>query len=224
MAENTQRNPRIWAYCRVSTHEQDLGLQIAAMQKYGVEEHLIIQEKASGGTMKRVELQNLIRAAREGDTIVVWKLDRFGRTLIGVIETCELLAKRGINIVSLTEKIDTTSAIGRAFFQIILVIAELERGLISERTKAGIAKRRAEGVRFGKPHSIKDFQKRLEKFAELRDSGELYRMKAKEIVAALNAADTKAPFIGNVETYRKWKREGFPGAPLPPDEPLEIEE
>lgn len=198
-------------------------MQIDAMRKFGIEEHLIVTEKASGKTMRREELQNLIRAAREGDTIVVWKLDRFGRTLVGVIETCEMLAKRGINIVSLTEKIDTTSAIGRAFFQIILVIAELERGLISERTSAGIAKRRAEGVRFGKPHAIRDNPKRLERWLQLRAAGLLDTMKHKEIVAELNAADPKVPKIKAEETYRRWKREGFPGAPDEPEEPIEVE-
>jgi DNA invertase Pin-like site-specific DNA recombinase len=198
-------------------------LQIAAMRKHGIDERFIITEKASGKTMRREELQNLIRAAREGDTIVVWKLDRFGRTLVGVIETCELLAKRGINIVSLTEKIDTTSAIGRAFFQIILVIAELERGLISERTTAGIAKRRAEGVRFGKPHLIRDFPKRLERWVRMRDADLLDRMKHKEILAELNAADPKAPKIKSEETYRRWKRQGFPGAPDVAEEPIEVD-
>lgn len=184
---------------------------MAALRQAGIEEVFIISEKRSGKDMRRPELQNLIKAAREGDTIYVWKLDRLGRSLMGVLDACEKLHQRGINVVSLTEPIDTTTAMGKAFFQIILVFAELERNMISERTKAGIAKRRAEGAKGGRPHKIKDYPKRMARFIELRNSGDLEKMTDKQVIADLNAVDRRAPKIESEEMLRRWKRDGFPG-------------
>lgn len=224
MVEKNNRTARKWGYARVSTEDQDLGLQMAALRNAGIKERFIISEKRSGKDMRRPELQNLIKAAREGDTIYVWKLDRLGRSLMGVLDACEKLHERGINIASLTEPIDTTTAMGKAFFAIILVFAELERNMISERTKAGLAKRRAKGATPGRTHTIRTFPKRLAKFAELRDSGQLETMTHQAVVDAMNKADPRKPKIGHVETYRKWRRDGFPDAPDLPDEPLETEE
>jgi len=136
---------RLIGYARVSTDDQDLTLQRKALVGYGVQPEHIFEEHASGGRMDRPALRRALRSMRGGDTIVVWKLDRLGRTLTGVIEAVEEMTQEGVNLVSLTEKIDTTSAMGRAFFQIALVFAELERALISERTKAALAQKRANG-------------------------------------------------------------------------------
>lgn len=203
------KDTRIIGYARVSTDDQDLSLQRAALEKYGVDS--IVDEYGSGGKMDRPGWKAVMNAMRDGDTVVIWRLDRLGRTLTGVIETVEAMHKEGVNLVSLHEEINTGSAMGKAFFRIALVFAELERDLISERTKAGIKIRQAMGVRFGKLHSIKDNQKRLDAFRPYVDSGRALEMTPTRALEILNAADQEAKRIESVETFRRWRRAGFPG-------------
>lgn len=184
-------------------------MQIAALEKYGCDR--IIEETGSGSKMDRPGWKRVIKMRRPQDTIVVWKLDRLGRTLTGVIEAVEQMEKEGVHFVSLTEKIDTESAMGKAFFRMGLIFAELERDLISERTKAGIAIRRAQGVRFGQPHSIKDNQLRLDAFRPHVDDGSALTMVPREALEILNAADPDAKPIASHETYRRWRKDGFEG-------------
>lgn len=208
MSEKEPESPYGWlfGYARVSTDDQDLSLQRKALIAFGVPADRIIEEHASGKTMKRKRLRSLLdRSLREGDTLVVWKLDRLGRTLTGVIDAVEEMQKQGINVVSLTEKIDTTTAMGRAFFQISLVFAELERNLISERTKAGMRARIEEGAKFGRAHKIKDNPKRMEAARELADDGLLTVITDRELMNALNEADPKDK-INSIETVRRWRR------------------
>lgn len=201
---------RLYGYARVSTDDQDLTLQRDALIKAGCDPEWIYEEHGSGGRMDRKQLRNCIRSMRRGDRLMVWKLDRLGRTLTGVIETVEELTSEGIELVSLTEQIDTTSAMGRAFFQIALVFAELERALISERTKAGIAVAKERGARFGQPHKIKDNPKRMAVARGLVERG-LENVTAAEAIAALNRADPNAKPITSPETWRRWVRQGCPG-------------
>lgn len=200
-----------FGYARVSTDDQDLSMQVAAMIKWGVAPGNIIEEHASGGTMNRPRWNFIFENMREGDTIVIWKIDRLGRTLLGVLETIEAMAKKKVNLISLTDPIDTTTAMGRAFFQMALVFAELERGMISERTKSGIAIKKAQGVRFGRKHSIRDVPERLAEYRRLLETGEIDGMKDPQITAALNAAAPKEPPIAHPNTYRKWRKDEFPG-------------
>ncbi|MEM7291039.1 MAG: recombinase family protein [Pseudomonadota bacterium] len=217
-----------YGYARVSTDDQDLALQIAALTKEGIPERLIFSEHASGSNMKRKSLQDLLtRYLRQGDTLVVWKLDRLGRDLKGVLETIEDLDKRGIEFVSLTERFDTSTPMGRAFMQIALVFAELERNMVSERTKTGMAAQKAAGRRFGRLpliwHDGRGSAKRiaflrgLEAAGELRDrqgAGWVLIPKAKDLMADLNKAKNMGPNdreISNPETVRRWQREGFQG-------------
>lgn len=202
---------RLIGYARVSTDDQDLTLQRRALVGYGVQPEHIFEEHASGGTMNRLALSRALRSMRRGDKIVVWKLDRLGRTLTGVIETVKQMTEEGVELVSLTEKIDTTSAMGRAFFQIALVFAELERALISERTKAGIEVAKARGAQFGQPGKIVDNPKRLAVARQIVEEG-LEHVTAAEAVRRLNAADPKARPIKSLETWRRWLRIGCPGA------------
>lgn len=211
LSKTMSKEPHLTGYARVSTDDRDLSLQIAALEKYGVPPRQIVREYASGGTMNRPEWQKVMRNMREGDTIVVWRLDRLGRTLRGVIETVEEMATQGVNIVSLNESVDTSTAMGKAFFQIAMVFAELERNLISERTKAGMAQRRAEGVKFGPKHSIADNEKRLAKFRELVEGGAIDVMTDDEVRQQMNAADPKAPPIRSPNTLRNWRANGYPG-------------
>ena len=209
-----------FGYARVSTADQDPALQIEALKRYGIPEDQIYQETASGGRMDRKELAKIRKILRDGDTLVVWKLDRLGRTVAGVVEAIEWMHDAGIHFVSLTEKIDTSSPMGKAIFHIMAAMAQLERDLISERTKAGMAIAKAAGKRFGKAHMIKDNPKRLAEFERMFQTGEVDDLTAREVIARLNAADPKAAKIKAPETFRKWAREGFPGANLR-DTPLD---
>jgi len=204
-----EKDTRIFGYARVSTDDQDLSLQRNALQEYGCDH--IIEEHGSGGRMDRPGWNRVIKGRREGDTVVVWKLDRLGRTLTGVLEAVEDMDREGVHFVSLGQKVDTSTAMGKAFFRIGLIFAELERDLISERTKAGMEVRRAMGARFGQPHSIKDNPKRLEAFKRHVDDGSALEMVPTEALAVLNRADPDAKPIGSPETFRRWRREGFQG-------------
>lgn len=130
-------------YARVSTEDQHLELQHDALAKAGCEK--TFDEKVSSGAAARAGLANALQFVREGDVLVVWKLDRLGRSVKGLIELTEGLQKRGIGFKSLTESIDTTTAQGRLFFHIIAAFAQMERDLIRERTQAGLAAARARG-------------------------------------------------------------------------------
>lgn len=203
-----------FGYARVSTEDQNLELQLKALREYGIPDDQIYREKASGSTMERKELAALLKILREGDTLVVWKLDRLGRTVLGILEAIGKMDKDGVNFVSITDQIDTTTPMGKAILHIMAAMAQLERDLISERTKAGMAIAKAAGKRFGKAHLIKDNPKRLAEFERMFQAGEIDEMTARDVLARLNAADPKAQQIRSPETYRKWARLGFPGALL----------
>lgn len=133
-------------YARVSTSDQKLDLQMDALTKAGVEPARIYTDKASGGPgAKRPGFAAAMKACRKGDTLVVWKLDRLGRSLMEVLTVLQRLEAKGAGINVLTEKIDTTSAMGRFVLHILAALAEMERGLIVERTMAGLAAGRARG-------------------------------------------------------------------------------
>lgn len=134
-------------YARVSTQEQNLSLQMDALQAYGCER--IYREKQSGKSANdRPQLQALLDAVRAGDTVVVYKLDRLGRSTKDLIELVNTLQDKGVDFVSLTEQINTNGAMGKLVFQIFAALAEFERNVISERTKAGLNAAKARG-RFG---------------------------------------------------------------------------
>ncbi len=141
-------------YARVSTHEQDTTLQRVALEEAGCGK--VYEETASGAQRDRPALAEALGFMREGDTLVVWKLDRLARSTKQLIETVEGLEARGVGFLSLTEKIDTTSAGGRLIFHVFAALAEFERGLIRERTVAGLACARARGRMGGRPRSMSD--------------------------------------------------------------------
>lgn len=139
-------------YARVSTQDQNPTLQHDSLTQAGCEK--IFTEKASGAQRERPQLLAALEYLRAGDTLVVWKLDRLARSLRQLIETVELLEKRGIGFRSLTENIDTTSPGGKLIFHIFAALAEFERDLIRERTTAGLAAARARGKVGGRPPSL----------------------------------------------------------------------
>lgn len=201
-------------------------MQRKALIAYGVPPEQIVEEKASGKSMNRKALKLLMQSLRPGDVLVVWKLDRLGRTLTGVLDALETIEKMGVHFVSLTEKFDTSSPMGKAFLQFAMVMAELERNLISERTKAGIAARKLAGQKFGRRHAIRDNAKRIARLRKLDQEGKLrdadgeLLMPAHELVEILNQADKTVAPITNPETVRRYKRSGYPGLDPTEEEPL----
>ncbi|WHA07567.1 recombinase family protein (plasmid) [Candidatus Megaera polyxenophila] len=138
-------------YARVSSITQDIELQKDVLEKAGCQK--IFSESVSGKDNNRTQLKAMIELLREGDIVVVYKIDRIARSLKGLIEIVESLNEKKVHLVSLDsgDRVNTTSPMGRAFFQIAGVFAELERGMIESRTKAGIEKARLDGVKFGRP-------------------------------------------------------------------------
>lgn len=144
--------PKRIGYARVSTADQNLDMQIEALKRYGVREELIFTDKASGGGS--VKRKGFIRAMkmcqRPGTELVVWKLDRLGRTLTGILDILKRLETEGVTFVSLTEKLDTSTPMGKAMMQICGVMAELERNLTIERTREGLKRARERGEGLGR--------------------------------------------------------------------------
>jgi DNA invertase Pin-like site-specific DNA recombinase len=139
-------------YARVSTHNQNLDLQLDELKKAGCEK--VYQEQVSGMKEKREELTKLKEQLRAGDIVVVWKLDRLGRSLKDLVQTVKDFEDMGVGLRSLTESIDTTSNTGKLIFHIFASLAEFERELIRERTFAGLSSARARGRIGGRPKKI----------------------------------------------------------------------
>src|SRR5205807_5392311 len=136
-------------YARVSTSDQTLNLQKDALEKIGCSK--IFTDIMSGSTTERQGLDEALSFVREGDTLVVWRLDRLGRSLKHLIETITSLNNRKIGFKSITENIDTTTSGGKLIFHIFGALAEFERDIIRERTQAGLQAARARGRKGGRP-------------------------------------------------------------------------
>ena len=160
-------NQRI-GYARVSTDDQNLDLQRDALHLAGVQS--IYEETASGKTAGRPELDHCLKALRAGDTLVVWRLDRLGRSLPDLVQIVADLERQGVGFESLTERIETGSAAGKLVFHVFAALAEFERGLIRERTQAGLAAARARGRAGGRRPKLDEQQVREIKVL-LRDPG-----------------------------------------------------
>lgn len=139
-------------YARVSTREQNPSLQIDALKQAGCER--IFQDVASGAKSSRPELDKLLAEARTGDTIIIWKLDRLGRSLRHLVELVEILSAQKIGLKSLNDPVDTTHAQGRLIFNLFASLAEFKRDLIRERTNAGLSAARARGRVGGRPKGL----------------------------------------------------------------------
>jgi DNA invertase Pin-like site-specific DNA recombinase len=153
-------------YARVSTDDQNAALQVDALKKAGCIK--VFTDHASGSKASRPELDKMLEQLRTGDVVVVWRLDRLGRSLKNLIELVEHLADRAVGFRSLSESIDTTTANGRLFFSIMGALAEFERDLIRERTHAGLAAARARGRVGGRPSVMN--AKKIDKARKLYDS------------------------------------------------------
>ncbi len=145
-------------YARVSTDDQKMDLQIDALIKAGVEPDWIYQEKTSGKHSARPALDECLKCLRKGDTLVVYKLDRLGRSLRDLADIIERLEKHNIGFRSLTEAIDTTTAGGRLIFHMFGAVAQFERDVIVERTMAGLAAAKRRGRKGGRRPKLKPKQ------------------------------------------------------------------
>lgn len=139
-------------YARISTQDQSVDLQSDALTAAGCEK--VFQDVASGVKSERAGLAEAVEFARAGDTLVVWKLDRLGRSLKHLIETVNQLHERGVGFASLQENIDTTTSGGKLIFHVFGALAEFERELIRERTQAGLKAARARGRKGGRKEKL----------------------------------------------------------------------
>lgn len=163
-------------YARVSTQDQDLSGQIDRLEQAGAAR--VFEDVISGKTFERPGLTAFLGYARPGDTLAVTRLDRLGRSLKELLETVEELRNRGIGLISLEERIDTTSAAGELIFHVFGVIAHFERRLISERTKDGLAAAAKNGRRPGRPKADPE---KVDAALKLVEAGLSPRQAAKQI-------------------------------------------
>ena len=171
---------QLLGYARISTQDQDASLQVLALEAAGCSKVFI--DQASGSTTKRPELDKLLAYAREGDTLVVWRLDRLGRSTQHLLRTIEELGQRGVGFRSLTEAISTDSASGALLLTIMSAIAQFELSLVKERTIAGIQAARNRGVRIGRPPKVT--LTKIEAAKEMKAAG----MSTSEIAEALGVS------------------------------------
>jgi DNA invertase Pin-like site-specific DNA recombinase len=150
-------------YARVSTEYQNLNLQLDALYKFKCDQ--VFSDHLSGGDNERPGLKDCLNSLKSGDSLVVWKLDRLGRSLVHLVSTVESLRKNGIEFVSLTESMDTNTATGRLVFHVFAALAEFVRSTTQERVMAGLAAARLRGRTGGRPKSLKG--KTLEMFTSL---------------------------------------------------------
>jgi DNA invertase Pin-like site-specific DNA recombinase len=146
-------------YARVSSDDQNLDLQLDALKKAGCKK--IFDDKRSGAHVDRPGLANLLNSVRKGDVVVVWRLDRLGRSLKDLLELGGDLESKGVGLASLQEKIDTTSSGGKLIFQVFGALSEFERNLIRERTYAGLMAARKRGKLGGRPKMLDPEQRKL---------------------------------------------------------------
>ncbi len=154
--KNVPSTTRLVGYARVSTGGQDLGLQVDALRAVGCTE--IYQDRASGASTKRPGLDAAVASLAAGDLLVVWKLDRLGRSLAHLVELIRSLQNKEVGFRSLSDAIDTTSAGGRLVFHLMASLAEFERALIAERTKAGMAAAKRRGSLLGRRQALSSAQ------------------------------------------------------------------
>lgn len=161
----------IYGYARVSTQDQNLGLQLEALKRAGVSMENIRVETISGSVepRKRPVLSALLRRLKKSDTLVVWKLDRLGRNALDLLELDERMRRREIHLHSITEELNTATPFGKLYYTILATIAEMERGVLIERVRAGLEIARAEGRIGGRRFKLNMTQQK--ELAEMYQSG-----------------------------------------------------
>jgi DNA invertase Pin-like site-specific DNA recombinase len=172
-------------YARVSTIDQNLDLQIDCLKKAGCQK--IITDKISGSLQNRVGLEELLNIIRKDDEVIVWRLDRLGRSLKHLIELITIFNKKEIFFTSITESINTKSSSGKLIFHIFASLSEFERNLISERTKSGLQAARSRGKLGGRPKKVPKEKRQLAK--------ELYNNKKYSLAEICNIIGISKPTL-----------------------------
>ncbi len=186
-------------YARVSTIEQNLDMQITALKQYGVKEQMIFTDKMSGAKHNRPGLEAAIAAASSaGGEFVVWKLDRLGRTLMGILGSMQIFEANNVTLVSLTERFDLASPMGKGMFHIMASLAQMERDLIRERTIAGMKAARERDKHPGRPQTMTP--ERIKKAKKLIRAG----VSATKIIPEMQAIP--GPTINKSRVYQ-WVKE-----------------
>ena len=177
-----------YGYARISTIDQNADMQLKALQRAGCKK--IFKDELSGATTKRPSLLRCIKTLQDGDTLIVWKLDRLARSLRDLVSMIEDFEKRGIHFRSLTEEINTTTPGGKLIFHIFAALAEFERGLIIERTREGMKAARARGVRSGpkpklSPQQIDHARKLIDQGKRREEVADLFKVGRTTLYRAL---------------------------------------
>jgi DNA invertase Pin-like site-specific DNA recombinase len=183
-------------YARVSTNEQNLDLQLDALKKAACSK--VYTDTVSGAKTERKGLEEALDYVREGDTLVVWRLDRLGRSLKDLMERLTELHQRNVGFKSLTENIDTTTSGGKLIFHIFGALAEFERDLIRERTSVGLTAARARGRKGGRPKSTLSDEKKLQLAKQMYEDK---KMPVADIIKALGIP--RATFYKYVREYAR---------------------
>lgn len=175
-------NAMIIGYARVSTGEQRLDLQIQALEHAGCDQ-IFTDHGQSGSRFGREGLGGALEALTPGCTLVVWRLDRLGRSLSGLVALLEQLGERDVDFLSITESINTASSGGKLMFHMMAALAEFERSLISERTRAGMAAAKANGKSLGRPRILTNDQ-----LISARHAIDVMNLSPSKVSAALNVS------------------------------------
>jgi len=186
------------AYARVSTDQQYLDRQLEVLDKYGYE--VIIKEKYTGTKRDREGLNDLMDRAQPGDTVVVESISRLGRKTLDILGIVEELNKKGVRFVSLKENMDTSTSTGNAMFQMMCVIAELERNMIADRVKEGLQSAKKRGKKLGRPKMDND---KVNVAMRMYDSGEY---SIKEIVEQVGISQGKLYKEINKRKMQDWPK------------------
>ncbi|MBN8744651.1 MAG: recombinase family protein [Thiomonas arsenitoxydans] len=188
-------------YARVSTDDQNLDLQFDALHKAGIGDDRLYSDTASGKDAERKELAACLKALREGDTLVVWRLDCLGRSLPDLVRIVGELEQKGVSFESLTEKIETGSAAGKLVFHVFAALAEFERNLIRERTRAGLEAARARGRAGGRKPKLTEAH--IKEINEMVDAQKLPIGRIAELYGVSRTTIYKIALIGRPEPKRQ---------------------
>lgn len=158
-------------YARVSSQDQDYSYQLKALEDAGCQPDMIFRDKASGKRMSRPEFDRMLTYLREGDVVVVWKIDRLGRNFTEMVATLADLFKRGIHIMATSQGVDTSTPMGKAMAYFLGIVAEMELEFNQERTRRSLELKRQRGIKGGRPrHPILSDPKKLAMIREMYDS------------------------------------------------------
>ena len=158
-------------YARVSSQDQDYSYQLKALEDAGCQPDMLFKDKASGKRMSRPEFDRMLTYLREGDVVVVWKIDRLGRNFTEMVATLADLFKRGIHIVATSQGVDTSTPMGKAMAYFLGIVAEMELDFNRERTRRSLEMKRQRGIKGGRPrHPILSDPKKLAMIREMYDS------------------------------------------------------